>query len=494
MKPKDSLHRISRRRFTAGSFTAAAMASLAACGLQPTGPAPKRASPLDGPLPEPNGLNLIVICADTTRADHLGCYGSQRVKSPSLDQFARQSVVFENSYADGLPTIPCRRVFFTGRTILHEEQPWWRPLNDDDVTLPMVLRKAGYHTGFVTDVYHYMKAGLNFQQGFDSFEFIRGQEMDAWVSGPRDAFDPAGHMPPHHLDQRYLEGMRQYMMNTAGWKREDDYFAAQVCRAAMTWLDRSARQKPFFLWVDSFDPHEPWDAPLRYQKMYRDEYGYERYLFGYPVDTGKVRAEEYPLIADLYAAEVTFTDHWIGRLLEKIEQLGLLDDTIVVFASDHGTHLGEQGCLQKTAGLLNSAVARLPLVVRHPERSFGGKRVSGFTGAVDYMPTFLTMLGLEGLSGMDGENFWRLAESEGAENSQRRFMGFGNFGAVRDGQWHYFQNYRGEESGKGPALYDIESDPREEKNVAAEHPGVVAEMRGLLADRFQVELPTTRPT
>ena len=241
--------------------------------------------------------------------------------------------------------------------------------------------------------------------------------------------------------------------------------------------------------MDTFDPHEPWDAPPRFQKMYRQDYGYERYLFGYGVRHEDIRESDYPIIRDLYAAEVSFVDHWIGRLLERIDQLGLRDDTIVVFTTDHGTHLGELGCVQKTPGLLNSCVARLPLIVRHPDKKYAGKRVKGLVSAADFMPAFLAMLGIQGLPGMDGKNFWNLAESAGARNHERVFTGMGGFCAVHDARWHYFQNIRPGDLGKGPALYDLAADPGETQNVAGSHPNVVAELRGLLADRFQVKLP-----
>jgi arylsulfatase A-like enzyme len=257
----------------------------------------------------------------------------------------------------------------------------------------------------------------------------------------------------------------------------------------MKWLDENARQKPFFLWLDMFDPHEPWDAPPRFQKMYRQDYGFERYLFGYGVRNADVRESDYPILQDLYAAEVTFSDHCIGRLLEKIDQLKLRDDTVVVFSTDHGTHLGELGCVQKTPGLLNSCVARLPLLVRYPDKKYAGKRVKGFVSGVDYMPTFLALLGIPEFPGLVGKNFWRLADSEGHENYERVFMGYGNFGAVRDRTWHFFQNFRGEDRGKGPALYDLAADPGETKNVVRDHPDVVAERRALLEERFQVQLP-----
>jgi arylsulfatase A-like enzyme len=484
---------LSRRDLFVG-VAAAVAAVQASCGEKPVPPPAAVIETLtgrrrlDAPLPKPNGLNLVVIIADTWRADHLGAYGAKRIKTPNLDRFASEGVVFENVYADGLPTIPCRRVWHSGRSLLQEKRAWWRPMDPDDVTLAEVLAKAGLNTGLIVDSYHYFKPGMNFHQGFASFQWIRGQESDAWISGPMERFDPSRHMPQYLLNDRYVTAMKQYMANTSMRKGEEDYFCAQSCRAAMDWLERNTRQKPFFLWIDMFDPHEPWDAPPRFQKMYREDYGFQRYLFGYGVRNADIRETDYPILADLYAAEVTFSDFWIGRLLERIDKLGLRDDTVVVFSSDHGTHLGEQGCVQKTAGLLNSAVAHLPLIVRHPDKQYAGRRVKGFVSAVDYMPAFLALVGIKEFPGLTGKNFWTLAESEKSENHERLFTGYGNFAAVRDKKWHYFQNFRGEDKGKGPALYDLEADPGEQANVAEQHPEVVAERRALVAERFDAEL------
>lgn len=484
MPEKDVANKPSRREVLRASAGAVSLAATAAAP-----PPLTREQRLSTPLSKPNGLNLIVIIADTTRWDHLGAYGNRRVKTPNLDRLAAEGVVFENAYADGLPTIPCRRVYHSGRSIVHEKQQWWRPLDPEDVTLAEVLKKAGFTTGLVVDTYHYFKPDMNFHRGYDSWQWIRGQETDLWISGPRDRFDPGRHMPEHLRNPNYLRSMTQYMLNTSMRQGEDDYFCAQSCSAAMNWLEQNARQKPFLLWLDMFDPHEPWDAPPRFQKMYRQDYGYERRLFGYGVRHQDIRESDYPILRDLYAAEVTFSDHCIGRLLDKIDSLKLRDDTVVVFSTDHGTHLGELGCVQKTPGLLNSCVAHLPLLVRHPDKKYGGRRVKGLVSAIDYMPAFLAMLGLTGFPGLAGKDFWKLAQPGGSENHVRVFTGFGNFGAVRDKKWHYFQNFRGKDRGKGPALYDLEADPGETNNIVAKHPEVVAERRALLAEKFEVPLP-----
>lgn len=249
-------------------------------------------------------MNLIIIIADTTRADHLGCYGSTRIKTSNLDQLAAEGVLFTNCYADGLPTIPMRRVLMTGKTILPVKSGdrAWRPLSDGDVTMAQVLSKKGFTTGFIADTYHYFKPGMNFHRGFKSWRWIRGQETDMYESGPQDEFDPKKHMPAHLWNEDYGTNMRQYMMNTQDRRSEEDYFCAQSLRAGVDWLERNKGDKPFMLLIDTFDPHEPWDAPERFQKMYYDDYPCERFLFGYGVRNEDIHPEDLPAIKGLYAA------------------------------------------------------------------------------------------------------------------------------------------------------------------------------------------------
>jgi len=432
-------------------------------------------------------LSMIVIIADTWRADHLGCYGSTRVKTPYLDQFAQQSVLFADASAEGLPTIPCRRVYHTGKSVLPESQ--WQPLAKDDTTFAQVLSKHGFTTGFIVDTYHHFKPDYNFHRGFDSWQWVRGQETDRWKSGPKEKFDPKKHMPPHLWNKRYDANMRQYMMNTQDRNGPKDYFCARSCRAAMDWLEQNMDNKPFMLWIDMFDPHEPWDAPPRFQKMYRDKYPYERYLFGYGVKNADIRPEDLPVIRDLYAAEVTFSDYCIGQLLKSIEQMGLMDDTIIAFSTDHGTHLGEEGCVQKTPGLLNACVTHIPLIIKHPDKKFAGKRVEGLVSAVDFMPTFLALLGIDDYKNMDGRNMWQLVTQKVPALHDNVYTVFQRFGAIHNLNWHYFQNIRGKDPGKGPCLYDLKNDPKQTKNVIEELPEVAKDLRRKLQNHLKIEIP-----
>jgi len=260
----------------------------------------------------------------------------------------------------------------------------------------------------------------------------------------------------------------------------------------MDWLEQNAANKPFMLWVDMFDPHEPWDAPQEYKKMYRDEYPYERYLFGYGVRNQDIRPDDLPVIRDLYAAEVTFSDYCIGRLLRRVEQLGLADDTIIVFSTDHGTHLGEEGCVQKTPALLNSCVTHIPLIIKHPDKTSAGKRINGIVSAVDFMPTFLALLGIDDYTNMDGQNMWKLVTGQQASLHDNVYTVFNKFGAIHNLDWHYFQNVTGKDEGKGPCLYDLRNDPGQSKNVIKKYPDVAKDLRIQLQDHLKIKIPSLK--
>ena len=434
-----------------------------------------------------NGLNMIVIIADTWRADHLGCYGSTHIKTPYLDKLAEEGVRFTDVTTEGLPTIPCRRVYHTGKSVLPESK--WQPLADNDVTFAEILKKHGVTTGFIVDTYHYFKPSYNFHRGFDSWHWVRGQETDLWKSGPKEKFDPKKHMPAHLWNERYDANMRQYLMNTQDRKDAEDYFCARSCKAAMDWLEQNLNSKPFMLWIDMFDPHEPWDAPVRFQKMYRDQYPYERYLFGYGVRNSDIRPDDLPVIRDLYAAEVTFSDYCIGRLLKRVEQLGLMNDTVIAFSTDHGTHLGEEGCVQKTPALLNGCVTHIPLIIRHPDKKFAKKRVDGLVSAVDFMPTFLALLGIDDYKNVDGKNIWELVRGEVPPLHDDVYTVFNTFGAIHNLDWHYFQHIRGNDKGKGPCLYDLKNDPNQTRNVVKDFPEVAKDLRKKLESHLKIEIP-----
>ncbi len=339
-------------------------------------------------------MNIILIITDTMRRDHLGLYGCERVKTPNLDRLAEQSYVFENAYAASFPTVPNRMDVMTGRFTFIEAG--WQPLPRDATVLAEVLGEAGYTTMMIADTPHILANGYMFQRGFSGWEWIRGQENDRWRTAPADP-----PLPAHPSKLRNPETVRQHLRNIATRRGEQDCFCARTMQTACDWLGEN-RDQDFFLYVDTFDPHEPWDPPQSYVDMY--DPGYTGEQVTYPV-YGKcdyMTERELEHMRALYAAEVTLVDAWVGRLLERVEELGLLDDTAIIYTTDHGFYHGERGWTGKTfiweggsADMpLYSEVARIPLMIRLPEGE-RSRRLRCFAQPPDLMPTILDLAGVQ---------------------------------------------------------------------------------------------------
>jgi arylsulfatase A-like enzyme len=160
-----------------------------------------------------------------------------------------------------------------------------------------------------------------------------------------------------------------------------------------------------------------------------------------------------------------------------------------VFSTDHGTHLGEEGCVQKTPALLNTCVTRIPLIIKHPDKKFAGKRVEALVSAVDFMPTFLPLLGIDDYKNMDGKNMWRLVTGEIPSLHENVYTVFNKYGAIHNLDWHYFQNVTGNNPGKGPCLYDLNTDPEQTTNVINQFPKVAQDLRNKLQNHLKIKIP-----
>lgn len=353
-------------------------------------------------------MNVILIISDTMRRDCLGCYGApkwaedfktgiERVHTPNLDRFADMSYVFDNAYIASFPTVPTRNDLLTGRYTWTYKP--WAPLGQE-VTLQDSLNRAGVLTGLIVDTPHPFTPGYNYQRGFKTWEVIRGQEHDAWHADPEEIEWPCAKEKLRNPDGT----VAQYLRNMSYRHWEEDYFPARTFREAARWLERNYQRDSFFLYVDTFDPHEPWDPPPYYVDLYDPGYEGERVI--YPrYDTAQfLTKSELRHCRALYSGEVTLVDHWFGFLLNRIESLGLLRNSVVIFVSDHGFYLGEHNYMGKSlitddyqqAIPLYPEVARVPLMMHVPQAGSAtgkGKRVQSLAQTADLMPTICDLLG-----------------------------------------------------------------------------------------------------
>jgi arylsulfatase A-like enzyme len=226
-------------------------------------------------------LNLIVICVDSWRADILGGRGGASwIDAPVIKDFERQCAVFDQAFGEAMPTVQMRRGFFTGM----RSYPWhhdedgvgltpgflgWHRIPSSHATLAELLVNNGYCTGLVTDCYHLFKPTQNFTRGFLTWEFIRGQQGDNYRVGRPGCVDLRPYVPNgEENDYATHSHIVQHLLATRGRRREEDYFAPQVFRAAMDWLRDAHANTPFMLWVDCFTPHELWDPPRAFADRY----------------------------------------------------------------------------------------------------------------------------------------------------------------------------------------------------------------------------------
>jgi arylsulfatase A-like enzyme len=441
-----------------------------------------------------NNLNLILLVTDTFRRDNLECYGGQWIECPNLNNFAKEAIIFEDFYPEGMPTIPVRRTLWTGRRIVPfhyyrqpepVQLPGWHSLYNEDVTLSETLLEAGYIPALIADLPHLQRPGRNFHRGYRVYEWIRGQETDYYGTSPHQLLDVSDIVPADYLAE--IEGLHeflsQYKANRRRWHKAGESLVELVARAVIGWLNENHDQRPFFLHVEAFDPHEPWDPPPPFLKKYLpDAHGYS--WIEPPYRNVRLPEEVKRRMRANYAGEVSCVDFWLGKVLETIGELGLFDNSIVVFLSDHGALLGEQGQFLKGPEKLRGQVTHLPLLIRMPGKQHAGKRVSGFIQVPDLMPTLLARLGLKPPSRVTGQDFWPLVIGETRGAREYAVQAYGWIAAIRTREWNYSEVWKPEayQGTYPPQLYDLSKDPEELKSVAAKHAEVMRRLSAQLHD------------
>lgn len=360
-------------------------------------------------------MNVILIISDTFRRDNLSCYSHTEVYTPHLNEFAKRAFIFDRAYCTSFPTVPNRNDVLTGRYTFTYKP--WAPIDHDEVTLTDVLNRAGIVTGLVVDTPHPFTPGFNYQKGFQSWEVIRGQEHDHWRSSPREVKLPCD---PEKLRNPYGTVV-QYLRNVADRKMEADYFAPKTMATASDWLERNYKD-PFFLYVDTFDPHEPWDPPQYYVDLYDPDYDGEEVIYPSYDRCDFLTETELRHCKALYNGEATMVDRAVGDLLERAESLGLMSNTMIIFTTDHGFYIGEHGYIGKSivtkdyqqALPLYPTVSAIPLMIHLPNQEHP-QHLKAFAQSVDLMPTILDYLGLNIPDRVKGKSLKPVMEGK-AEN------------------------------------------------------------------------------
>lgn len=388
-------------------------------------------------------MKAILLMYDSLNLQMLSPYGCQWTHTPNFQRLARKSVMFMNHYAGSLPCIPARRELHTGRyNFMHRS---WGPLEPFDDSMPEILKNNGIYSHLVSDHCHYWEdGGATYHTRYSSWEIIRGQEGDPWKATPELI---RGEGTVQNLDAQYFCGTnmqhKRDRANRVFMDCEEKMPMAITFREGLDFLDRNGREDNWFLQIECFDPHEPFYTQQRYKDMYPHDYQ------GPDLDWPPYHhvTEDSATACHLklqYAALLSMCDHYLGKLLDKMDELDLWKDTMLIVNTDHGYLLGEHGWWSKVVMPVYDEICRTPLFVHDPRFQSDGQRRDQLAQLIDIPATLLEFFGLPLPADMQGRPLRAVIE----ENKQiREYALFGIHGAhvnVTDGRYVYMKAPRSE--------------------------------------------------
>ncbi|HEU4402873.1 MAG TPA: sulfatase [Candidatus Polarisedimenticolia bacterium] len=313
--------------------------------------------------------NILLLVIDTARADRFPFNGYERPTAPAMAALAREGTVYGATFSPAPWTVPAHASLFTGQyPSLHRTDCGSLRLPDSAVTLAETLRDAGYRTaGFSGNPW--LGEKYNFQQGFDTYS-------ETWRDLPPEGED-SGAALSNQRAERLLR-----------WRQGN----------------QEARRQPFFIFINYFEPHMPYNPPEpERSRLLRPGVDPERVArlsrLGHPEDmrfivgASDLQPVDLAILSDLYDGEIAYADRRAGEMVALLRELGLIDETVVVVAADHGENLGDHGMMDHKLSV-HDTLLRVPLLLRYPKRVAAGRRIESQVQMHDLYPTLLALAGV----------------------------------------------------------------------------------------------------
>jgi len=392
--------------------------------------------------------NIILISIDSLRSDHLGCYGYKRNTTPNIDKLAEEGVTFENAISTTSWTLPAHISMLTALSPeVHQVIRDGVRLSKKATVCAEVLKDAGYLTaGVVSAPYLYSEFGFN--QGFDLYDdytiyYASNRESHQGITSPK------------------------------------------IHKRVTKWLEKNHRNS-FFLFIHYWDVHYDYNPPPPYDTMFDPDYKgkitAENYERNHRINPS-MRKRDLEHIISLYDGEIAFTDSYIGKLLEYLNQLSIYDKTMIILTADHGDEFFEHGRKGHRKNLFDETL-KVPLMIKFPSNEWKGKRIDRQVQIIDIVPTFLSYLSFNWDANVQGKNLMPLIHRETDEPEPPRFADLhGWFKCVRTNQAKYLLNV---DRRKRFQLYDLENDKGEQDDIAMSQPTLKKKMHKTLMDWLKV--------
>ncbi len=364
-------------------------------------------------------MNIIFIMIDTLRYDYIGVNGATAVETPNIDRLASSAWCFDRAFCASFPTIPCRNDVMTGQYggPFHP----WRPLPFSARTFPAILGESGYATQLIHDTPHLVNGGHNFDWPFHAWSFVRGAEVDRpWIT-ETDAWPVNWRTDPlfECLSDEGLHTLhtRSYAPANRNRVKDEDWNCHQLFDTASAFVQDNSGRDNFLLYIDCFDPHEPWDAPPELMRRYNTTPDYDglvdpRSLFWQRNDK-RLSDEARALMTAQYSSKVAWMDHCFGRFMDTLEDTGVLERSMVILTGDHGTNVGERQFFGKGVPVREQE-GHVPLFIRLPDGESG--RTNTVAQPQDFFPTILTQADVAVPNDLDGKDL--IAAARGVQSGR----------------------------------------------------------------------------
>jgi len=395
----------------------------------------------------PKGPNIILISIDCLRADHLSCYGYHRNTSPNIDRLAKEGVLFKNAFSQATWTLPSHASIFLSQYVWRHKVDEIRRkrLADWCITLAEILKNKNYTTAAFTGGVG-ASSTYGFNQGFEIYE----------ESIP-------GSCRRHEISF-YIDKL-------------------------LGWLE-SVRDRKFFLFIHTYDVHSAYNPPASYFDLYTNGYPERKWLktsegviAGCKTDISKFTPKEIDYIMAVYDGAINYVDNELGKIFEKLHQLGIDENTIVIGTADHGEAFGEHGRLGHELEPYIELV-HVPLIIKGPGIS-KGRTYENFVQHIDIVPTILEILNIHQSKQMQGRSFLALMKNCEIEDNLKTYSLGQEIDeparsfciSLRTKKWTYIMNQIGPDE-----LYDQADDPKEQNNIIEKKPLVAQKLEKELED------------
>ena len=372
-------------------------------------------------------MKAIMVMYDSLNRHMLPNYGCDWVQTPNFERLTNSAVTFNNHYVGSMPCMPARREMHTGRyNFLHRS---WGPHEPFDDSAFSELKNNGIYSHLVSDHYHYWEdGGATYHHRYSSWVNVRGQEGDRWKG---QVADPE--VPEHHgrLPRPFLVN-KQYM------QEEHLTPQAQTFSEGLEFLQTNWNQNNWYLQIETFDPHEPFFTLKQWKDRYNFEWNGPEFEWPkYERVTEDPDAQEY--LRYQYAALLTQCDHYLGKVMDFMDDHSMWDDTMLMVVTDHGFLLGEHDWWGKMRMPWYNEISHIPLFIWDPRLNVRGERRSSLTQTIDLGPTILEFFGLEIPKDMIGRSLREVIKDDTPHRDAALFGMFGGHVNVTDGRYTYMR-------------------------------------------------------